>query len=500
VKLAALRSLPDRTPLRVKLVVALVLLAFVGLTAAGITGVFALRYYLIQRADEQLASTTGGPGGGRFPGGRLPGVRPSPDPARTPPPATGAEEGTGRPALTTAFYLRRLSPDGSNVQDPLFRDPTGDQSPPDLDGVDLTKTHKPFTVPASSGGSEWRVIVTPNRDGSGTTVAGITLNEVDDTSANLAVVELGVGAAILVVLAALGFVAVGSSLRRLVTVEHTAEAIAAGDLSQRVPEGDERTEVGRLAGALNTMLTQIESAFRSSEASEASARASEDRMRRFVADASHELRTPLTSIRGFAELYRQGAVPPGDVERIMRRIESEATRMGLLVEDLLMLARLDQQRPLAREPVDLLDIATDAVGDAKVVSPGHPVTLRAEAGDAPVVLGDDARLRQVVGNLISNALTHTPPGTPVTVSLSTADGRARLAVADEGPGMSGEQAERVFERFYRADPARTRSSGGSGLGLSIVAALIAAHEGTVEVHTAPGEGARFTLDLPLLPA
>jgi two-component system OmpR family sensor kinase len=365
------------------------------------------------------------------------------------------------------------------------------------------------------------VIVTPARgDGPGTTVAGLSLNDVDATTANLAVVELGVGAAILVVLAALGFVAVGSSLRRLVAVEHTAEAIAAGDLSQRVPEGDERTEVGRLAAALNTMLTQIESAFRSSAASEASARASEDRMRRFVADASHELRTPLTSIRGFAELYRQGAVPAGDVERIMRRIESEAVRMGLLVEDLLMLARLDQQRPLAREPVDLLGIATDAVGDAKVVAPGHEVTLRAEAGAPPVILGDDARLRQVVGNLISNALTHTPPGTAVTVSLSTADGRARLAVADEGPGMSAEQAERVFERFYRVDKARTRRAGraggvpasgttgvvaggvaqhsGSGLGLAIVAALVAAHDGTVEVDSVPGQGASFRVRLPLL--
>jgi two-component system OmpR family sensor kinase len=268
-----------------------------------------------------------------------------------------------------------------------------------------------------------------------------------------------------------------------------------------VPEGDDRTEVGRLAAALNTMLAQIESAFRSREASETSARASEERMRRFVADASHELRTPLTSIRGFAELYRQGAVPDTEgVERIMRRIESEATRMGLLVEDLLMLARLDQQRPLVREPVDLLTLAADAVGDAGVISSGHPVSLQVTAtedADPPIVIGDDARLRQVLGNLVSNALTHTPPGTPVTVGVDTTADRVRLTVADKGPGMSGEQAERVFERFYRADPARTRSSGGSGLGLSIVAALVAAHEGTVRVETALGQGARFEIDLPL---
>jgi two-component system OmpR family sensor kinase len=371
---------------------------------------------------------------------------------------------------------------------PRFPHPTGAQSAK----AGIVR----FTVEAMHGDEEWRVLAEPvtlSNGSSGTLMVAQGLGDVHDTVGQLTVLFLVIGAAAVVVIAGLGYVVVRASLRPLREVERTAADIAAGDLSHRVPEADPRTEVGHLSGALNRMLGEIEVAF-------AERAASEDRMRRFVADASHELRTPLTSIRGFAELYRQGAVPPGDVERIMRRIESEATRMGLLVEDLLMLARLDQQRPLAREPVDLLDIATDAVGDAKVVSPGHPVTLRAEAGDAPVVLGDDARLRQVVGNLISNALTHTPPGTPVTVSLSTADGRARLAVADEGPGMSGEQAERVFERFYRADPARTRSSGGSGLGLSIVAALIAAHEGTVEVHTAPGEGARFTLDLPLLPA
>jgi two-component system OmpR family sensor kinase len=221
-------------------------------------------------------------------------------------------------------------------------------------------------------------------------------------------------------------------------------------------------------------------------------------MRRFVADASHELRTPLTSIRGFAELYRQGAAD--DVSRLMSRIESEANRMGLLVEDLLLLARLDAQRELARAPVDLVALAADAVHDARALSPDRAVGLEvSHNGVVPVVLGDEARLRQVLGNLMTNALTHTPAGTPVTVAVATEPGWAVLSVSDKGPGLAPEDAQRVFERFYRADSARTRSAsrGGTGLGLSIVAALTAAHGGTAELDTAPGAGAVFRIRLPL---
>jgi two-component system OmpR family sensor kinase len=310
------------------------------------------------------------------------------------------------------------------------------------------------------------------------------------------------------VLAGLGYALVRTSLRPLEEIESTAEAIAAGNLSRRVPAQDPRTEVGRLGRALNGMLSQIETAFRAREASEARARRSEDRMRRFVADASHELRTPLTSIRGFAELYRQGAVvDPDDVARAMRRIEGEASRMGLLVEDLLLLARLDQHRQLERRPVDLLTLAVDAVHDARAVAPERRIALDVRpqtAGDsAPVVLGDEPRLRQVLSNLVGNALTHTPAGTPVTVRVGTAQengsGWAVLDVADTGPGLAPEETERVFERFYRADPSRTRGQGGIGLGLSIVAALVAAHGGTVDVASAPGAGATFRVRLPLAP-
>jgi two-component system OmpR family sensor kinase len=250
------------------------------------------------------------------------------------------------------------------------------------------------------------------------------------------------------------------------------------------------------------MLAQIEAAFRSRAQSEAAARESEQRMRRFVADASHELRTPLTSIRGFAELYRQGAVRDADATaRLMRRIEDEAARMGLLVDDLLLLARLDQQRPLERQRVDLLAVATDAVHDARVVAPERRIDLRLAPGlTAPVVVGDEARLRQVVGNLVTNALTHTPEDTAVTVALATEEahgaGRVVLEVRDRGPGLAPGDAERVFERFYRADSSRTRSSGGSGLGLSIVAALIAAHGGTVGVTSRVGSGTTFRVVLP----
>src|SRR5712691_11778107 len=254
-------------------------------------------------------------------------------------------------------------------------------------------------------------------------------------------------------------------------------------------------------------------------------------MRRFIADASHELRTPVTAIRGFDEYYRQrgGLVPhwgraeapgtagssgaetgltPVDLDRIMGRVEKEAARMGLLVEDLLLLARLDQQRPLARQPIDLLSLAADAVHDARLLAPARTIDLSVQPGAAFLVIGDEPRLRQVIGNLMSNALTHTPDGSPIEVSIGsgTLDPRmpdsapaVTLDVIDHGPGMNPEQAHRVFERFYRADQARTRATGGSGLGLAIVRALVAAHGGVASVRTAPDRGATFRIALPLAP-
>jgi two-component system OmpR family sensor kinase len=278
------------------------------------------------------------------------------------------------------------------------------------------------------------------------------------------------------------------------------------------------------------MLSHIESAFEARATSEQAARRSEDKVRQFVADASHELRTPLTAIRGFAEYYRQrggivsgengaGHLKSADMDRIMRRVEQESARMGILVEDMLLLARLDQQRPLQASPVDLLTLAADAVHDARVVAPDRSIHLTVSSGAALIVNGDEVRLRQVIGNLMTNALTHTPAGTPIDVlirsgTLDEAPARppadpdapepatkgqpaAVLEVADHGPGLTNEQAEHVFERFYRADAART--AGGTGLGLAIVAALVAGHGGASWVRSAPGEGATFSIALPLTP-
>jgi two-component system, OmpR family, sensor kinase len=337
-------------------------------------------------------------------------------------------------------------------------------------------------------------------DGSGSVAVATSLSDLNHTVTHLVMIETLIGVVVLLLIGSGGGLLIRRSLHPLTAVEHTAAAIAAGDLSQRVPNASDRTEVGRLSRALNGMLAQIEGAFAHERHSEQQARASEQRMRRFVADASHELRTPLTSILGFAELYRmKGAVPPEDLSRTMRRIEDEATRMGLLVEDLLLLARLDQQRPLEQAPVDLLPLARDAVHDATVLAPDREIDLEVDGPAAPTVIGDEARLRQVVHNLVCNALTHTPAGSPVTVRVST-DGEADqvdVEVSDRGPGLDDADTERVFERFFRADASRSRQAGGSGLGLSIVAGLVAAHGGSVTAANRDGGGARFVMSLPL---
>ena len=395
----------------------------------------------------------------------------------------------------------------------------------------------PITVSSPSGGHRWRVMgfldeaLIPNPTTgqqtlvTGTAIVAVNVDSVYDTIAQLTRADVVVSAVIVFVLALIVFVVVQTNLRPLVEIEETAEEIAEGHLNRRVPERDPRTEIGSLGRSLNTMLSQIETAFHAREQSEAAAHQSEERMRRFVADASHELRTPLTAIRGFAEYYRQrgglvqqwdddepqlvqSGLSPDDLDRIMHRVEAEAARMGLLVEDLLLLARMDQQRPLASNPVDMLSLAADAVHDTRMVAPDRSIELSVQPGAAFLVIGDEARLRQVIGNLMSNALTHTPDGTEIKVSIGSGvlDPRAPeqvpavlLDVQDHGPGMSSEQADRIFERFYRADQARHRSTGGSGLGLSIVAALVAAHGGVVSVRTAPGLGATFRVALPLAP-
>jgi two-component system, OmpR family, sensor kinase len=353
----------------------------------------------------------------------------------------------------------------------------------------------PVTVGSLDGSNaQWRAVSVRGGQGELITVA-IDLSDVQSTVRALTWSQIGIGLAVLLVLGIAGFLVIRRSLRPLGEVEQTAAAIAAGELDRRVPQRDPRTEVGRLSLALNGMLAQIQRAVASSDQSAAMARSSEERMRRFITDASHELRTPLTTIRGFAELYRQGAAR--DVELAMSRIESESRRMGLLVDDLLLLARLDAQRPLEQHHVDLLALATDAVHDAQSVAPNRRIAMEVFDGPGtPEVIGDEARLRQVLSNLVANALQHTPETAGITVRVGTEGDHAVFEVIDKGPGMCKEDAERVFERFYRADSSRARASGGTGLGLSIVDSLVYAHGGTVTVETGPGEGCRFRVNLP----
>ncbi|MGN9785908.1 sensor histidine kinase [Nonomuraea sp. ZG12] len=388
----------------------------------------------------------------------------------------------------------------------LMKDSTGRLTPTQSDR-DVDIKPKPvleespgpgiYTAPAVDGDGAWRVkeITTPQ----GTFVVATDLEEVNEITWRLVLIELLGGGGIVLILAVVGVTIVRRSMRPLAEIEHTAGTIAAGELSRRVPDSDPRTEVGRLAGALNGMLAQIESAFAARSASEEAARRSEDRMRQFVTDASHELRTPLTSIRGFAEYARQN--PNADTAELMLRVESAAGRMGLLVDDLLLLAQVDQARPLKMRPVDMLALAADAVQDARILSPSREIGLDVVGGAALIVSGDEVRLRQVVGNLMSNALIHTEDGTPITVRVGADDETAFLEVADKGPGLTPDQVERVFERFYRADSARSRRRSGedrgSGLGLAIVQALVRAHGGTVVATSAVGEGATFRVELPL---
>jgi two-component system, OmpR family, sensor kinase len=508
-----------RIPLRIKLVAAVLGLVAMALAVISVGSTLALKSYMVGRIDTQLHDIVQQAHDGTLP------VRPADDTLALPSDSLIGVSVSGGWKISTSSLL---------VRSDLPKLPTIDEA------QSRAASGKPYTVRASDGWPRWRVLVAPWLSGQFLLVAqGMT--NVDNALTRLIWIDALVGIAVLVLLASVGAAVVRASLRPLVQIEQTAGAIAAGDLTRRVPDpepggAEPRTELGRLSRALNAMLTQIEAAFTARAASETAARAaesaardaavaaqvseararrSEERMRQFVADASHELRTPLTTIRGFAELHRQGAAgSPEEAAKLVRRIEDEAARMGLLVEDLLLLARLDQERPLDQTPVELRVIAMDAVQAAQAVAPQRRIELEIAEGAGPlVVLGDDARLRQVVGNLMTNAITHTPPDASVTLRLrsepgnttgrvSGAAGIGVIEVSDTGPGLAPDQLERVFERFYRADVARTRRADGTtgtGLGLAIVAALVAAHQGTVQVESEPGRGTTFRVRLPLAP-
>ncbi len=475
-----------RLSLRTRLVLGVIVLTGVGLVVAGVATYASLNSFLIHRTDVTLDAAHLGVEHALFQQG----------------PGSGGGPGGGIDALTAAApgaYIQVRKLDGTVLTSGAIPQFSQQKTPPPprLPAAITLPAAGPqggdrvvyFTTAAQSGGSRYRVRASIEpQESNYLLIIATSLSGVDSTLHQLLLIELLVTLAVLVAIALLGLWVVRLGLRPLVAIEETAGAIAAGDLSRRVERADERTEVGRLGLALNAMLSQIESAFRASEASER-------KLRRFVADASHELRTPLTAVRAYAELFGRGADQrPDDLARAMTGISRESERMSLLVDDLLLLARLDEGRPLERTDVDLERVVGDAVETARTVEPDREIELHAQH---TVVTGDRDRLRQVVDNLLSNVRAHTPAGAPVEVSLASVNGDAVLEVKDSGPGLNEEDAGRVFERFYRADASRSRASGGVGLGLSIVAAVAEAHGGTASASSEPGAGTTFRVTLPL---
>ncbi|MEU1290358.1 ATP-binding protein [Kitasatospora sp. NPDC005856] len=488
--------------LRTRLLCLSIALVAVGLLGTGLLVTAALHGYLQDRVDDRLVLT-----------GQVA--------ARLSPPA-GTGTPTGVQALgvlgdTTVTYL-----DDSGATRRAFDvSPTPPGGGPELPLLDheavLAHGGRPFTVPSHDGEHEWRVVAftqptplaAPESPGErGSVVVATALDEVDRTVAKTRNLSLTMGAALLAVLTAVGWFAVRSGLRPLTRIEETATAITAGDYSHRVPElAAPHTEVGRLADCLNQMLTRIDTAFRARTEAES-------RARRFFADASHELRTPLVGIKGYTDLYRMGALSTReDLDRTMTRIAAESQRLTRLVEEMFLLARLDEDAhnaapgpgrapafALDLEPMDLRTLAADALRDVRALDNSRPVALTGPGGGKPSsapAIADEARLRQVVSNLIGNAVTHTPAGTPIRIGVGTVGTHAVLEVADQGPGLTGTERDRVFDRFYRTDDSRDRATGGSGLGLAIAQALVAAHGGRVTLDTAPGRGCTFRVLLPL---
>ncbi|MFG3532980.1 ATP-binding protein [Streptomyces sp. NPDC047917] len=486
---------PSRLSLRTRLLCLSIALVAVGLLGTGVIVTTALRGYLQDRVDDRLVLT-----------GQI-AARVAP-PADTPP----SVQALSVLGDTTVTYL---DDDGatSRAFDTSTAPPGGGPELPALDhAAVLAHEGHPFTVPAKGGDHEWRVIALtqpaqvfpPERaEDRGSVVVATSLDEVDRTVTKTRNLSLTVGAALLAVLTAAGWFAVRSGLRPLTRIEETATAITAGDYSHRVPElVAPHTEVGHLTACLNQMLDRIDTAFQARAEAEA-------RTRRFFVDAGHELRTPLVGIKGYTDLYRMGALPTReDIDQTMTRIAAESERLTRLVEEMFLLARLDEEAATGQEPtlaldlapMDLRTLAADALHDVRALDAARRITLTGPGGGKPATapaVADEARLRQVVTNLIGNAVIHTPPGTPIRIGVGTVRGRAVLEVADEGPGLTPAERDRVFDRFYRTDDSRARTTGGSGLGLAIAHALVAAHDGRLTLDTAPGQGCTFRIELPL---
>jgi two-component system OmpR family sensor kinase len=474
-----------RRSLRFRLLAVSIALAVAGMIVINVVAVVAVRNSLLERVDQELLSvplvSSALPGGADSPlsGGGLPGAQ------------VNAQ-------FLNNTVITRLDGATGEVREQVAGPVVADSPRPDLATVSAqvvagtVSTSALLTVGGVGDASYgYRVRVLPGLAGSpDVIVIAKSLADVRATVTRLAVVDALLTLLVVAVLIGVGAPVIRVGLRPLTDVERAAERIGVGDLSARAPHAEEPTEVGSLARTFNSMIDQIEVEIDARQASE-------DRLRRFLADASHELRTPLTSIRAYAELFRQGVLPaePGSLQA-MTRIESEATRMGLLVEDLLLLARLDQHPVLVTAPVDLGRLVAEVAADTAAAAPDHRVVADVIGRGTVRVVGDEAGVRQLVVNLFRNAVVHTPAGTTVRATVDRTAGFGRLVVADDGPGMSAATAAHAFERFYRPDTGRSRASAGTGLGLAIVESIAVAHGGRVELDTALGAGARFTVTLP----
>ena len=474
-----------RTPLslwslRNRLILAAVVLTALAISISDFAANTALRSYLISQVDQQLIDISGG-SLTRLDRAGIEQTNPNDEnsPFHELRPLTG---------VPTSASVSLLDTDGN-----LIGRVGGDLTKEQIAVVGMSiaevqaKGNKPFTIEGADDQPDVRAIAQVLPTGLGSVIVANSLADVDRTLKRLGFFFFILGLLALLAIALVSRWIIAISLKPLEAVEETAEAIAGGDLSARLPAAKPDTEVGRLTTSLNRMLSRIEESFEARVNSES-------KLRRFVADASHELRTPLTAIRGFAELHRQGAVVGEEkTKELVGRIEKESIRMSTLVEDLLLLARLDQSREMAQDPVDLNTLLTEAVASAKAAGPNHPIELSLPSAEV-FVLGDSQRIHQVVANLLANARTHTPDGSLIKVSLEQGVAETVISVSDNGPGLSEADQERIFERFFRADPSRARTSGeGSGLGLSIVDAVMKAHGGYVSVQSKLGNGATFRL-------